>query len=86
MMWWNNGWGWAGGLGWGSWILMTVAMVAFWAVVVYGVVALFRPGRGGDAPVGRVEPPERILDERFARGEIGVEDYQTRKDVLQHSR
>lgn len=81
MMWWNNG------FGWGNWIVMTLAMVAFWALVVFAVVALFRDGRGAEAAVGRRrgESPEGILDERFARGEIGVEEYQARKDVLQHS-
>jgi putative membrane protein len=63
---------------------MTLVMVAFWALVIFGIVALFRGpvrpsprrvgGAGGDA--------QRILDERFARGEIDAEEYRSRKSVL----
>ena len=37
------------GTGWGGWLVMALAMVAFWALVVLAVVALFRgvtQGRG----------------------------------------
>jgi len=37
-MWWNNGMDW-GGMGGGGWVVMTVLMLAFWALVVGGVVA-----------------------------------------------
>ena len=78
MMWWNNG------VGWGSWVVMTLAMVAFWGLVVIGIVALFRDGRRGDrlehSRHGR--SPEQILDERFARGEIDLDEYQARRSVL----
>lgn len=30
------------GLGWVGWVLMTLAMLAFWALVGFAVVALFR--------------------------------------------
>ncbi|HRD60296.1 MAG TPA: hypothetical protein PLZ93_01780 [Nocardioides sp.] len=32
-------------MGWGGWMLMTVAMVAFWAMVVVAVFAIFRGTR-----------------------------------------
>ena len=40
---------WGNGMGWGGWLLMTLTTVAFWAVVVFGIVALFR-GSGGLGP------------------------------------
>ena len=67
------------GMGWGGWLLMTLAMVAFWALVVFAVVALFR---GADPRTDR-RTPEQILDERFARGEIDEVEYRIRRDALQ---
>lgn len=73
------------GVGWGGWIVMTMAMVAFWGVVVFVVVALFRgagssgrPDRVGD----RQQSPQAILDERFARGEIDEDEYHARQAAL----
>ena len=42
MMWWN---GVGYGMGWGGWVLMAVVMVAFWGLVVAGVLALFHSMR-----------------------------------------
>jgi putative membrane protein len=69
------------GFGWGGWVVMTLSMVAFWALVVYAVVALTRGDRQPDAP----KDPLRILDERFARGEIDEEEYHRHRDTLQAS-
>lgn len=33
---------WYGGTGWGGWLLMTLVMLAFWALLVFAVVAIFR--------------------------------------------
>ena len=60
------------GMGWGGWLLMTLAMVAFWALVIFAVVALFR----SDAPGAVRRTPEQFLDERFARGEIDAAEYE----------
>ncbi|WP_325004604.1 SHOCT domain-containing protein [Intrasporangium sp.] len=77
MMWWNDG------FGWGNWVVMTLAMVAFWGLVVFAVVALFRDGqRTDDTAPRRADSPEEILDERFARGEIDAEEYHARKEEL----
>ena len=73
------------GVGWGGWIMMTLAMVAFWGVVVFIVVALFRgtSNRGqSDRPDGRQQSPREILDERFARGEIDEDEYHARQAAL----
>ena len=82
-MWWTNGMGW-GGVGAGGWVLMTVLMLAFWALVVFGVVALFRSGRPTDMGAGTTHErsAEKVLNERFARGEIDAEEYQARRTTL----
>ncbi|HET7399395.1 MAG TPA: SHOCT domain-containing protein [Intrasporangium sp.] len=82
MMWWNDG------FGYGTWIVMTLAMVAFWALVILGLVALIRDGRRRDAvrQSPRGSSADQILDERFARGEIDVEEYRARKAVLHPGR
>jgi len=79
---WNNGWN--NGMGWGGWIVMTLIMVTFWSLLVFGVVAIFRGDRDTRSatkqPQGR--DPMQILDERFARGEIDVDEYHARQGVL----
>ena len=37
-----DGWMWGDGWGWGGWILMTVVMVLFWAVVITTIVLAIR--------------------------------------------
>lgn len=69
---------------WG-YVLMTVSMVAFWALVVGGVVALVRYlSRGSRETVATPVPstPEQILAERFARGEIDEDEYRNRVTTL----
>jgi putative membrane protein len=73
------------GLGWGGWLLMTVMMLAFWALVIVAVVAIFR---GIGKSNYQDERPSRrtaldILQERFARGEIDADEYDARAQVLQ---
>jgi putative membrane protein len=75
---------WNSGMGWGGWLLMSVTTVAFWAVVVFGIVALFRGTRDGGSRSDQRGPEsaDHILEERFARGEIDAEEYRQRKQVL----
>jgi putative membrane protein len=84
MMWWHGGLGSA--MGWGGWVLMAVLMVAFWALVIVGIVALFRTVAATDRPPRPAETDNRrareILDERFARGEIDADEYRTRTAEL----
>ena len=80
-MWWHNA------MGWGGWVVMTLTMVAFWSLVVFAVVALFRGNREARQDQGpRGRDPEQILDERFARGEIDVDEYQARQLALRAAR
>lgn len=78
--------GWYHDGGGASWLVMTLAMLAFWALVIGAVVMLFRDAGRGHAP-DAVSPadPWRILDERFALGQIGPEEYQERRAVLAES-
>jgi putative membrane protein len=75
MMWGMQAWSW-----WG-WLAMSLGMVAFWGLIIWAVVALFR-GWGGGRPRQERPDPERILAERFARGEIDEDEYQQRLTTL----
>jgi putative membrane protein len=70
-------------IGWGWWLLMSIGMVAFWGLVICGVVALVRGGGWGP----RQQPPDTdqpldILQRRLARGEISTEQYEELRDTL----
>lgn len=74
---------WGYGTGWGGWVLMTLVMVVFWALVIFGIVALFRgPARPGPCRADAGGDAQRILDERFARGEIDADEYRSRQSLL----
>jgi putative membrane protein len=75
--WGNQGWG------VGTWIVMAVAMMIFWAIVVFGVIALVRYlGHSHDAPSSPTSDPEVILRERLARGEINDEQFRNTLEAL----
>ena len=83
MFWYGNGMG-----GWG-YALMTVSSVLFWALVILAVVALIRylarsPG-SPDAGGSPEQSPEKLLAQRFARGEIDEQEYQDRLATLRGS-
>jgi putative membrane protein len=62
--------------GWGWWLLMSIGMVAFWALVIYGIVWLARSSQNlqqRDEPPS--ESPRETLKRRLARGEISIEEY-----------
>ena len=76
----GSGWGWLFGA------LLLVGLVLLTVVVVRLVAGGMRPG---DASGRRVADPaddrrsaRRLLDERYARGEISTEEYQERRRVL----
>jgi putative membrane protein len=69
-----NGWGYA---------LMTISMVVlFWALAIFGVVALVRFLTRDDQHRTTRSTPEQLLADRFARGDIDEQEYQHRLDVL----
>jgi putative membrane protein len=72
-------WHWNGMGAWG-WIMMMI----FWIVVVALILWTVRSAGGW----GRPDPDQamRVLDERFARGEIDQEEYEERRRVLKSHR
>ncbi|HEX7246832.1 MAG TPA: SHOCT domain-containing protein [Actinomycetota bacterium] len=74
MMWGPDGWWW----GW-------LVMVGFWVVIVLLVVWAVRgSGRNDHSDRADRSSAERTLDERFARGEIDVDEYEARREALHH--
>jgi putative membrane protein len=81
MMWYGGDWGWAG------WILMTVGMVAFWALVITVVVLAVRYLAGPRGTAASLSGSgqaraQGVLAERFARGEIDENEYRQRLSLL----
>jgi putative membrane protein len=68
--------------GWG-WVAMTLSMVVFWGLLITLAVVLVR---GLNRPAGKADgsrpSPERLLAERFARGEIDEDEYRRRLATL----
>jgi putative membrane protein len=67
------------GAGW--WIAMMLMMIVFWALVILGAVGLVRSFAGGHHTIHRRDPAE-VLDHRLASGEISVEEYRERRELL----
>ena len=79
--------GWYEGTGWGTWVSMVLVMVAFWTLVVVGIVALLRwtaTPRSVDRrdPEPRTERAHEVLAERLARGDIDEAEYASRLAAL----
>ena len=80
--------GWYGdGPGWAGWIAMTLMMLAFWGLLIFGGLAIYRSTfREGRRSGTEKADAEKLLDERFARGEIDAEDYRQRRELLRSGR
>jgi putative membrane protein len=79
-----------GGWNGGAWALMMVMMVLFWGAVLTVVVWAVRTSgsrQQGPSLAPPMAHPGRgardVLDERFARGEIGEDEYRQRRSVLE---
>lgn len=82
-MWYGDGMG-----GWGYAVMLLNAVI-FWTLLVGGIVLLVRllrrpdTGRPPFGPdTGHHEPAERVLADRYARGEIDDEEYRHRLETL----
>ncbi|WP_235022818.1 SHOCT domain-containing protein [Amycolatopsis alkalitolerans] len=59
---------------------MTISSVLFWALLIAGLVVLVRYLGRRTHPEPKT--PEQLLAERFARGEIGEEEYRRGLEAL----
>ena len=72
----GHGWMWGLGMGFGG-----LVMVAFWGVVIVGVILLIRSVGGAQGGLWH-ETPLNLLKRRYATGQITREQYeQMRKDL-----
>jgi putative membrane protein len=75
----GDGWGWWMAMGW-------LWMVVFWGLIIWGIYALVNRDRGaqdaGTARPDTVEDPLRILERRYARGEIDHEQFEAMRARL----
>ena len=83
------GWYHDGSWGPGGWLLMTLSMTVVWGAVIAVLVMLFRFDRRTTPASGSypwpARDPERLLGERFARGDIDETEYRLRLEVLRGS-
>ncbi|MDP2855839.1 MAG: SHOCT domain-containing protein, partial [bacterium] len=71
-----------GGFG-GTWF-MPILMIVFWGLIIWGIVALVR-GAGWAGCGSHSAPSDSALDvlkSRYARGEIGKEEFEEKKKDL----
>lgn len=72
-------------MGWygaGGWLWMTIWMVVFWAVVIGVVIWVVRQFSRTSTTSDSGSSAIKILEERFARGEIDKAELDQRKTVL----
>lgn len=74
--------GWDGPLGWLAMFLGIVVHVAFAAMVVLAAVWLFRSLFSGASQYSGERKAEIILKQRYAKGELSIDDYQRMKKEL----
>jgi putative membrane protein len=79
---WGHGWGYGGG--WWMWVLMLLGTIGFWLLVAY-VVRSVLVGRPHQTSTTDAREPLHLLDERLARGEIDLEEYQRVRNVLRNA-
>jgi putative membrane protein len=72
----NSGMGYGPGMG--------LLMFFFWLLVILGIILLVKAlaGRKGQGAAGEGDSAEEILKKRYARGEIGEEEYRKMKENL----
>ena len=81
--------GWWVGMGWGAWLTMFTGMVICLGLLVALVMWLARrylTGSHASLPAGPTAEADATLDQRFARGEIGEDEYLRRKSLLSSDR
>lgn len=80
-------------IGWWGFGMMGISMVLFWTLLILLAVALLRyimrDGRSHDRSAkfraDGLDTADRLLAERFARGEINAEEYRASRDALRQA-
>jgi putative membrane protein len=79
-------WGWGMGAGWGFGVFGMVFMLVFWVLIIVGIVLVVRwlveQGRPASVSGPGGESALDILKKRYARGEIGKEEFERMKQEL----
>lgn len=76
-------WWWGPGHFFGPPLGMILGIV-FWALVIYGAIALIsRASKGRGVSGGKEETPIEILKKRYAKGEINADEFARRKKDLE---
>lgn len=88
MLMWNDGWGHMGDWSWGWGIFGMSMMVLFWGAIIllvfYAVRSTMSQSQGSSTnATPETDRALAILQERYARGEIDREEYETRRRVLE---
>lgn len=65
---------------WPFWLLLALAIMGFWGLVAYAAGSLFGPGDQGPPAAGPSSLAD--LDEKLARGQISVDEYETQRRHL----
>jgi putative membrane protein len=80
----GDGFGMMRGFGWGFVGIGFIFMVAFWALVIWGIVSLIRwfAAMAGSNPAHHGASALEILAQRYARGEINKEEFEQKKKDL----
>jgi putative membrane protein len=72
MFWWGPGWGWIGGL----------VIGGFWIVIIVAAIVILRRELPELQQRFSTPPALRLLEERYARGEITRDEFLHRRQVL----
>jgi putative membrane protein len=72
MFWWGPGWGWIGGL----------VIAGFWIVIIVAAIVILRRELPELQQRFSAPPALRLLEERYARGEITRDEFLHRRHVL----
>jgi putative membrane protein len=70
------------GMGWG--LVGAVHMLLWWVLIILGIAVLIKWLIGGSSRAERAEPSRalEILKERYARGDIGKDEFEQKKGEL----
>ena len=82
----GDGYGMHDDAGAGFWVMMVMMLVVLVAVLAFLYLLVVRTGgtsgRAHDSGAGESRTADRLLEERFARGEIDEDEYRHRRAIL----